>query len=203
MENAHRMTTTVRSLLRGWTFAALLAFPLLRAGDALLHCDAANSEVEFTLGTTLHTVHGEFRLKDGSVRFDASTGKASGELIVDARSGDSGSGARDHRMHGDVLESDRFPDIVFRPDRMEGTIAEGGPSQVKIHGRFSIHGAEHEITVPAEVSLAGGEYAVAAHFDVPYVKWGMKNPGTFILHVDDMAHITVHTVARSSPPSEE
>jgi len=28
------------------------------------------------------------------------------------------------------------------------------------------------------------------------VKWGMKNPSTFVLRVDDHVELTVHTVAR-------
>jgi hypothetical protein len=67
---------------------------------------------------------------------------------------------------------------------------------VKIHGVFAIHGGEHELTVPAEVRTSGGDYDVTAHFDVPYVKWGIKNPGSFVLRVNDTAQVTIHTVAR-------
>jgi hypothetical protein len=31
---------------------------------------------------------------------------------------------------------------------------------------------------------------------VPYIKWGMKNPSTFILRVSDKVEITVETAAR-------
>jgi polyisoprenoid-binding protein YceI len=189
MENADLMTTPFGTLSRGLVCATLLAFPVLRAGDTPLHVDAARAKVEFTLGTIVHTVHGEFHLKGGALHFDASTGKVSGEITVDARSAETGGQARDRRMHADVLESDRYPDIVFRPDRVEGSIAEGSSSAVKVHGMFSIHGAEHEFTVPAEVRLDGGEYAVTAHFEVPYVNWGMKNPGNFLLHVEDTVQI--------------
>jgi hypothetical protein len=32
---------------------------------------------------------------------------------------------------------------------------------------------------------------------VPYVKWGMKNPSTFILRVNDKVQISIHAVARA------
>jgi polyisoprenoid-binding protein YceI len=143
----------------------------------------------------LHTVRGSFLLKRGNIRFDSATGKASGELVVDAASGESGNGARDRRMHKNVLESDRYPEIVFRPDRVEGKVAQQGASQVGLHGMFSIHGAEHELTLPVEVEAAGGQYTAAIVFAVPYVKWGMKNPSTFFLRVDDKVEIGIHTVA--------
>ncbi len=157
--------------------------------------DPAQTKVEFVLGDVLHTVHGTFQLTSGTLTFDAASGKASGELIVDARSGDSGSKARDKRMHANILESDKYPQITFRPDRVDGKLASEGKSQVKMHGIFSIHGADHEVTVPAAVDAADGHYNVVATFAVPYVKWGMKNPSNLILRVNDTVEITVHTLA--------
>ncbi len=190
------MTKAARMALRGCACAAVLAFPLLRGDEAPLRLDAATSKVEFTLVATLHTVHGEFRLKEGTLRFDPSTGRVSGQVTVDARSGQSGNASRDHRMHQEILETERYPEIVFRPDRVEGTISVGAVSQVGLHGVFAIHGGEHEVTVPAEVRASGGDYDVTAHFEVPYVKWGIKNPSTFVLRVGETVQIAIHTVAR-------
>jgi polyisoprenoid-binding protein YceI len=158
--------------------------------------DPAGTKVEFTLGDVLHTVHGTFALKRANIRFDPATGQAAGEMVVDATSGASGSAARDRRMHKEILESARYPDIVFRPTRVEGRVAPQGTSQVQVHGTFGIHGADHEIVMPAEVEAAAGEYKLFAHFEVPYVKWGMKNPSNFILRVNDKVEIGIHAVAR-------
>jgi polyisoprenoid-binding protein YceI len=159
--------------------------------------DPAQTKVAFTLADTLHTVHGAFRLTAGTIQLDAATGKASGELVVDAASGDSGSKARDKRMNANILESAKYPQITFRPDRLEGTLAPEGKSQIQLHGIFSIHGVDHEIMIPASVEAAGSAYDVTATFAVPYVKWGMKNPSTLILRVGDTVEITVHTLAKS------
>jgi polyisoprenoid-binding protein YceI len=154
-----------------------------------LQLDPSHTTVKFTLGDVLHTVHGNFQLKQGALEFEPSTGKLTGEIVVDAKSGDSGSGMRDRKMHKEVLESERYPEISFRPDRVEGLVAEAGKSSVKIHGFFRIHGVDHEITVPAEVEMSADHWSATVHFTVPYEKWGMRNPSTLFLRVSDSVEI--------------
>jgi polyisoprenoid-binding protein YceI len=174
----------------------LLAIVPLAAQETALEIDPARTEVGFTLPDVLHTVHGKFTLKRGTIRFDPATGKASGEVVVDAASGSSGSAARDRRMHQNILESAKYPEIVFRPDRVQGKVEPQGTSQVQLHGIFTIHGAPHEIVMPVQVDAAGGQYTAAAHFAIPYVHWGLKNPSTFLLRVSDKVDIDIKTVAR-------
>jgi polyisoprenoid-binding protein YceI len=172
--------------------SALLVCALAMAQPARLEIDPARTSVEFTLGSTLHTVHGTFALKRSSMQFDPVSGKIEGEVAIDATSGESGNESRDRKMHREILESAKYPEIVFRPDQVEGTLAPLGASQVKLRGMLTIHGGEHEIVVPVDVQAGGGKYQAAAHFDVPYVQWGMKNPSTFILRVEKSVAITVH-----------
>jgi polyisoprenoid-binding protein YceI len=141
-------------------------------------------------------VHGTFALKRGTIRFDPLTGKASGELVVDAASGSSGSPARDRRMNANILEAGRYPEIAFRPDRVQGHINAEGSSQVELHGTFLIHGGEHEVTLPLQVEASAGSYTARGRFAVPYVNWGMKNPSTLLLKVSNTVQIDVQTVAR-------
>jgi len=185
--------------LRSTTLLFPCAFLLagcLQTEAQTLEFDPAQTKVEFTLADVLHTVQGTFKLKRGDIHIDAATGAVSGEIVVDATSGDSGSAARDRRMHANILESSRYPEIAFRPDRLDGAIPKQGAGSVKMHGMFRIHGAEHEITLPVDVEAAGGQYTATLHFVVPYVEWGMKNPSTFILRVSDKVNITVKTVAK-------
>ena len=175
--------------------AVLATAGFLGAQDRMLQIDPARTTVEFTLGAVLHTVHGTFHLASGRMSFDPATGRAAGELVVDAASGQTGNDSRDKKMHSSVLESARFPRIVFQPDRVEGAVAGQGVSKVQLHGWFEIHGERHEMLVPLEVHATAAEYEATATFSVPYVKWGMKNPSTFVLRVEDHVEITVHTVA--------
>src|ERR1051325_724681 len=98
----------------------------LHGPGTTLDLDATQTKVEFTLGDVLHTVHGSFKLKSGRIHFDPATGQASGELVVDAASGATGSGARDSRMRTKILESDQFPDITFKPDHFDGHLTPEG-----------------------------------------------------------------------------
>jgi len=186
----------MQSLVPFLTGALLLAAGTIPGQETALRVDPARTTVEFVLPSLLHTVHGTFQLKRGDLRFDPATGKASGELVVDATSGESGSDARDKRMHSSILQSATYPEILFRPDRVVGKVALEGKSEVELHGMFKIHGTEHEIALPLQVEAAGGQYTATGTFKVPYVKWGMKNPSTLMLRVSDTVEITIHTVAR-------
>ena len=57
-------------------------------------------------------------------------------------------------MHDNVLDSARYPEIVFTPDRVEGVVARQGASQVEVHGMFRIHGAEHEVMLPVHLEMS-------------------------------------------------
>ena len=158
------------------------------AQDRAFQIDPAQSSVQFTLGDVLHTVHGTFKVKQGNLQIEP-TGKMAGEIVVDAASGQSGSGMRDRKMNKEVLESARYPEIIFRPDRIDGKVSGEGKSSVMVHGIFSIHGAEREITVPAQVEMAADHWTAKVHFTIPYAKWGMKNPSTLFLRVSDTVEI--------------
>ena len=131
-------------------------------------------------------------MKRGGIDYEPATGKASGEIVFDATSGKTGSDARDKKMHKDVIESGRFPEISFRPDRADGTLAESGDSTLQVHGIFSIHGADHEITIPVTVHIEGHDSGAKADFQVPYAKWGMKNPSVLFLRVANMVDVKFH-----------
>ncbi|HKH98783.1 MAG TPA: YceI family protein [Candidatus Sulfotelmatobacter sp.] len=185
------MSATQRLANKWLVIFAVLAVAAISAAaqQADLALDPAHTSVKFTLGDVLHTVHGTFQLKQGALQLDPATGRVSGEIVVDARSGESGSGMRDRKMHKEVLESANYPDISFRPDRVEGVVTIPGKGPVKVHGMFRIHGVDREITVPAEVEMSADHWSATVHFTIPYAKWGMKNPSTLFLRVNDSVEI--------------
>lgn len=177
----------------------LLSAQAVRAQAIEVTLDPAQTEIHYTLAATAHTVHGTFRLKSGEVRYDPATGKASGAIVVDATSGTSGNNGRDSRMHREILESPKYPDIVFTPQQVKGMVNPQGASQVEVSGMFRLHGEDHDFTMPVSVQLNGGEATASTQFSIPYEKWGLKNPNTFILRVKDTVDIDIRAAAHISP----
>jgi polyisoprenoid-binding protein YceI len=152
----------------------------------------ANTTIKFTLGDILHTVHGSFQLKRGDAEYDLLNESVRGTLVADATSGQSGNRSRDRRMHREILESEKYPEIIFRPDHVDGKVGNSGASTVQVHGVFSIHGSDHELTMPVRLQVFSDHWVADTHFTIPYVKWGIKNPSTFFLRVSESVEIDVH-----------
>ena len=181
-------------------FAAVLAAPLLpaRAQETVVHFDPAQTKVEFKLDSTLHTVHGTFKLKNGTARFDPTTGKASGAIVVDATSGETGNDGRDKKMHQEIIESQKFPEIVFTPKEIQG-VNFSAQSQVNVVGTLRLHGQDHDMTLTIVVAPgSGGQFLADTRFSVPYVKWGLKSPSTFLLRASDTVDLDIHTAGQIS-----
>jgi polyisoprenoid-binding protein YceI len=197
MGAAHRMRNfgTMRGGWRAVLRAALLPTIALLGTSSLaaqqvdLICNPEQSRADWTLTDPLHTVKGDFKLKSCDMRYDMSTRQAQGNIVFDATSGQSGNSSRDHKMHKDVLESGKYPEIRFRLDHVEGVVAREGVSTLQVHGTFGIHGADHEMTIPVELKLDQSQWTATAKFPVPYVKWGMKNPSLLFIHVGDAVDI--------------
>lgn len=165
----------------------------ITAPEIVLTLDPAQTAVHYTVDSTLHTVHGTFELTRGTVQFDPETDKASGEILVSTPSGDSGDRSRDARMHKEILESAKYPEVIFRPTQIEGHVARSGASDVKLHGIFSIHGSDHEVIATVHVELWPDRWKGTCTFDVPYIAWGIKNPSNFLLKVKPVVNVEMET----------
>ncbi len=161
--------------------------------------DPNHTSVAWTLGATLHTVHGTFKAKSGKVQFDPASGAASGMIVVDATSGESGNSSRDSNMHKDVIESRKYPEVIFAVQKVMGPFVAQGSSTVQVQGVLRVHGADHPLTIPVELTGSGPDLTAKAHFDVPYVEWGMKDPSTFLLKVKKVVHIEISAVGNLAP----
>jgi polyisoprenoid-binding protein YceI len=176
--------------------AALVVAPASRAQESTVQLDPAQTKIEFLLDGNFHTVHGKFALKSSTIRFDPSSGKISGAIVVDATSGDSGNSGRDKKMHREILESAKFPEIVFTPTQFTGTVAAEGDSKVEVSGQFRLHGQDHDVKLPIDVKADGKGMQITTHIEIPYVQWGLKNPSNFLLRVSDKVAIEIEAAGR-------
>ncbi|HEV2223150.1 MAG TPA: YceI family protein [Candidatus Acidoferrales bacterium] len=173
----------------------------VQAQSVTLNLDPARTQITFTLGATLHTVEGSFKLKSGAIQFNPATGEASGEVVVDGTSGESGNNSRDRKMHKSVLESQNYPEVIFVPERVHGQVSLSGESHVQIQGLVKLHGSQHEITIPADIQVTGNQLTANLHFAIPYVEWGLKDPSTFVLRVEKKVDMAMHVAGSLSFPS--
>jgi polyisoprenoid-binding protein YceI len=193
-----------RSVIILALFFSLVFGSALRAQETVVTLDPAHTEINFTLGATMHTVHGTFKLKRGEIRFDSATGKAGGAIVVDTTSGDTGNSGRDSKMHKEILESQKYPEAVFTPATVKSKtpriIPAQGTSQVDVSGVFRLHGQDHDMTLTFSVSKdAGAQLQASTQFQIPYIQWGLKSPNTFLLHVSDTLDMEVHSKGQVSP----
>jgi polyisoprenoid-binding protein YceI len=154
--------------------------------------DPAMTEIHWKLDGDLHSAHGTFKLKSGEFFFNPATGLCEGEILVDATSGESGNAARDKRMQSEVLESNRYPAILFHPTQLKGAFKSvEGTQDLVGQGTFTIHGQDHPLDMPLKVQVAAGVVTATTQFTVPYVAWGMKNPSKFLVRVGKQVEIEV------------
>ena len=171
------------------------------ANQLFVDLDPAKTQIAFLVSDTLHSVHGFFRLKKGHISFDPATSRMSGDIVVDASSGNSGSVARDRRMTREILQAQQFLEIRFSPSKKSGSIAPTGASEVDVTGTFLIHGKSHEVTVRMHVEVSGNQVLARGTFLVPYVEWGMKNPSNFLIKVQDKVEVSLMAVGHTSSTS--
>lgn len=194
------VTVPVRVILLALVVTTGVAVPAA-AQQMQVTLDSAQTKINISVHDVHGGVHGTFNLKSGVVVFDQKTGDASGELIVDAGSGQTGNSSRDSKMNKDVLESKRYPEITFSPKHVTGSVAQGS-SNIQVQGVFRIHGADHAMTLAVVVQVNGDRATGSTSFEIPYESWGMKNPSLLFLRVDGNAEVSVTTAGRITAPNQ-
>ena len=176
--------------------AALAPSALSQHQTFVVNPDA--SEVKITLKTTHELVIGAFHVQSGSIEFDRTTPKMAGSVVVLAGSGKTGNDSRDKRMNKDILKVEQYANVSFEPKTYTVAIALSGDSNLQVTGIFTLLGTPHEIAIPILVHLEGTTATAKAHFVLPYVQWGVKNPSFMIWKADDDVAIDLSLAGRLS-----
>jgi polyisoprenoid-binding protein YceI len=96
-------------------------------------------------------------------------------------------------MRESVLEAQRYPEITFDPQHFTLELEKDGQFHAKLDGVLTIHGARHEIVTDVRGQLVGDNLTATAHFSVPYVDWGLKDPSVLFLTVAKQVDIDIAT----------
>ncbi|MGD0125202.1 MAG: YceI family protein [Terriglobia bacterium] len=178
------------------------ALPLsLSAQEAVFELDPAQTQIQFTLPGIIRAVHGTFKLKSGTIRFNLATGKADGSVVVDMTSEESDNVALDRKILGDVLDTRKYPEATFIPAQIDGRLEADGESALQLSGMFKLHAIEHDFNLATTATRSGNQLTAATHFVIPYVDWGMRNPGGMLMRVGNQVEINVKTVGRITLPA--
>jgi len=172
--------------------ALALAAPV-SAAEQVLRLDPAASRVGFTLDATLHSAEGTLPLREGEIGVDLAAGTAHGRLVFDATRAETGNQGRDRKMHEEVLESARYPEIVFTVSGASADLDAAGTGAVTLQGTLAIHGSQHPCTVTGRVRREGDRVTADGSLVIPYVAWGMHDPSAFVLRV--AKEVVVHFTA--------
>ena len=188
-----------RPFLAGIAFLAL-ASVAAAAQSVAFQLDAQHTAIGFTLGDVLHTVHGTFRLKRGALRLDPASKKLTGEIVVDAKSGESGRGCATGKCIARYWRATAIRKLRSVPIALtEPWLCRESPQCGSTEFSTSTE-SDHELTVPAEVEMFPDHWTATLHFAVPYVSWGMKNPSTLFLRVNESVDIDLTTGGTVSRP---
>lgn len=180
-----------RPALPALLLLALAAATPLGAAERTLRLDPAATTIRFRVQARAHQVVGTIPLVSGELRFDPATGAASGEIVMDPARAVTGIGKRDRTMRAMVFEVARFPLVVFEPTAVVGELPEQGEGEVRLEGILAIHGGEHRLSLPVTVQAGASGIRATTTFEVPYVAWGMTNPGNAMLRVADTVEVRI------------
>ena len=192
--------------LAGATVAAVLAVgeggpPPAGAESLTVMLDTQQTTIRWVLGGFPDTVHGTFRLAQGVVRFDQDSGTADGCLRVETASGESGNVTRDRKMHGQILETARYPEVTLHPTRLQGALPVEGTGALNLEGLLSLHGVQRPVTLPARATRHGSSVIADATLTIPYVAWGLADPSVFIFRAAKTVDLELHAVGTIAPPT--
>lgn len=190
-----------------WAAVPALAAPVTYAVEQDMH--SAN-EASFTSKAAIVKFMGRTGKISGEAKLDpADVAKASGRVVVDLNSLDTGIELRNEHMRG-TLESAKFPQAVFTFKEVKVPGNKLVPNQVvtgTAKGTMTIHGVTKNLTAPVEMTLlpeedpkyrAGNWVHVASKFRIKMTDYGMTLPkGVLGIKVADDLDIAIDGMAKA------
>lgn len=180
-----------------FVFACLLA-PAVLAQHQTFVVNPDASEVKMTLNTTHELVNGTFHVQSGAIDFDPSAAEIGGNVVVAAGTGKTGNESRDKKMNNDILHVRQYTTVTFSPKSYTGTVAPTGDSTIQVTGVFTLLGTPHDLTVPIQLHMDAGNCTAKAHFVIPYVQWGLKDPSFLFWKAEKQVDMDLNLVGHIS-----
>jgi polyisoprenoid-binding protein YceI len=77
-------------------------------------------------------------------------------------------------MNESVLETARFPDIVFQSTGISYNKLSEGRYEVKVSGDLSLHGVTRPVTMPVQLSVLGDEFRAEGEASISQTNFGIQ-----------------------------
>jgi polyisoprenoid-binding protein YceI len=180
--------------LRASVALFLLGFTVAAAEQpAPLHyrIRAAGSDLGWELPATLHTVHGKAPEVSGAVDAEPA---ANGEwrihvrVAVAAGAMTTGNSSRDKKMREKVLETVRFPEIVFESRQVTADLSRlrtGEHFTVEVIGDLSVHGKAASVQLPVDVYVFDDHVVAQGSFPLSWKQYGLADPSFGLITVKE------------------
>jgi polyisoprenoid-binding protein YceI len=167
----------------------VLALTALRAGAAegpvhRLHykVEVAGSSVRWELPATFEPIKGVVPLFHGSIEADPLSGggwDVRARIVVPSASMRTGNRLRDRTLREKVLETARYPEIVFELRQFTGDHSQIRPGQtfpVQVVGDLTVHGKTATVQLPVDVSVFPTAVVLTGSFPVHWKAFGLQDP---------------------------
>src|SRR5262249_62198659 len=99
-----------------------------------------------------------------------------------------GNASRDRNMREKVLETDRFPEVVFEARRIRADLSRFKPGErftAEVEGDLTVHGKPAPVRVPVDVSVTADSMLLQGFFTLSWKQYGLNDPSFGIVTVRD------------------
>jgi polyisoprenoid-binding protein YceI len=151
--------------------------------------EVAGSTLRWELPSTFGTVTGTAAVFHGTVDatpLASGAWNVRGRIVVPAAGMRTENRRRDRRMRA-ILETAKFPDIVFELRRFTGDLSRFHPGEnfpVQVAGDLTVHGRTAPVQLPVEVYVFDDRVEVAGTFPLYWKEYGLADP-SFVARVKE------------------
>jgi polyisoprenoid-binding protein YceI len=165
---------------------------------------AAENVARFRSHAAVESFEGKTRQVSGWVECDpAALGDSVTVYVaVDLASLDTGIDLRNRHMRENHLETDKYPQAVFRGGRLFGAPAKlevGQSATFEIAGEIELHGVTRPLRAPLEVTLLAADgprqLRVATHFPVSLADFHIARPQFLIVRLAETQQVSLEATA--------
>lgn len=162
---------------------------------------SSSNHVTFTSEAPLEEIVGKTNVVTGFVMLPDGSTQGNAEIHVDLASLDTGMSLRNKHMRDNHLETDKFPEAVFKLTSLDipgETLADGQKTAVNVTGTLMMHGVSREINPISWLTVNGDELLVESKFSVKLQDFNITRPEFLVMKLAEEQRIDVKLVGTRS-----